>query len=61
MHLRWIGRHIPRQDAHWIGQLLSQLSADQVRQAFRAADYSPDEVEEFSRVVEQRIKELNQL
>jgi hypothetical protein len=61
MHLRWIGRHIPRQDAHWIGQLLSQLSADQIRQAFRAADYSPDEVEEFSRVMEQRIKELNQL
>jgi hypothetical protein len=61
MHLRWIGRGVPRADARWVGQLLSQLSRDQIRQAFRAADYSPEEVEEFSDVVEKRIKELNQL
>lgn len=61
MHLRWIGQDIPRADAHWIGQLLSQLSEDQIRQAFRAAGYSPREVEDFTNVVEKRIKELNQL
>jgi hypothetical protein len=43
------------------GQLLSQLSSDQIRQAFRAADYSPEEVEEFSNVVQRRIKELSRL
>lgn len=61
MRQRWIGRHIPRADAVWIGQLLSQLSRDQIRQAFRAAGYSPVEVEQFATVVEARIKELNQL
>jgi hypothetical protein len=61
MGLRWIGHDIPREDARRIGRLLSQLSSDQIRQAFRAADYSPEEVEEFSNVVETRIKELNQL
>lgn len=61
MHLRWIGQQIPRADARWMGQLLSQLSEEQIRQAFRAAGYSPQEVEEFAKVVEERIKELNQL
>jgi hypothetical protein len=61
MRMRWIGQHIPRTDARWIGQLLSQLSGDQIRQAFRAADYSPQEVEEFANVMEKRISELNQL
>jgi hypothetical protein len=61
MRLRWIGRHIPRADARWMGELLSQLSKEQIRQAFRAADYSPQQVEEFTNVVAQRIEELRQL
>ena len=61
MDLRWIGRRIPRSDAKWIGGLLAQLSPDQIRDAFRAAGYSPEEVEGFSSVVEQRIAELNRL
>lgn len=61
LHLRWIGRRIPKSDARWIGGLLAQLSPEQIRQAFRAANYSPDEVEAFSAVVEKRIRELNQL
>ena len=42
MHLRlhWIGQHIPRSDAKWVGQLLAQLSPDQIGDAFRAAGYS---------------------
>ncbi len=61
LHLRWIGRHIPRADARWIGQLLSQLSENQIRDAFRAAGYSQDQVEGFTEVVRRRIAELQRL
>ena len=61
MHMRWIGRRIPRDDVHWIGQLLAQLSPQQVRDAFRAAGYTPDEVEGFAKIVEQRIADLGQI
>jgi hypothetical protein len=44
-----------------MGQLLAQLSPEQVRDAFRAAGYTPDEVEGFSKVVEGRIAQLNKL
>jgi hypothetical protein len=56
--LVWIGRNIPSQHAEWVGHLLAQLSADQIRDAFRAAGYTPAEVEGFSQVVEERIGEL---
>jgi len=59
--LEWIGRHIPRADAKWIGSELAKLSPQQIRDAFRAGGYSPEEVEGFARVVESRIAELNQL
>jgi hypothetical protein len=59
--LRWIGKGIPREDVRWIGQLLAQLSPQQVRDAFRAAGYSSEEVEGFSKVVEERIAQLNKL
>jgi hypothetical protein len=59
--LLWIGRRIPTSDARWMGRLLARLSAKQIRDAFRAADYTPREVEEFSRVVERRIVELENL
>lgn len=58
---RWIGNHIPRADAKWIGSLLSQLSADQIHDAFRAAGYPPDLIEGFSQVLMSRIQELNSL
>jgi hypothetical protein len=61
LRLRWIGRHIPRSDARWIGQLLARLSADQIHEAFRAGGYSPEQVEAFSRVLTERIRELNEL
>lgn len=59
--LRWIGRHIPRADARWMGELLGRLSADQIRDAFRAAGYGPGEVEGFTQVVEHRIAQLEDL
>ncbi len=57
----WIGRHIPRADAKWIGSQLAQLSPDQIRDAFRAAGYSPEEIELCTRAVISRIQELNSL
>jgi hypothetical protein len=57
----WIGRKIPRADAKWIGGLLGQLSHQQLVDAFRAGNYPPDQVEEFVRVVEARIRALNDL
>ena len=60
-HLRWIGKHIARADAKWIGQLLGRLSPDQIRDAFRAAGYSSEEVEGFAAVVQDRIAQLNRL
>jgi hypothetical protein len=61
MNLRWIGKHIPISDVRWIGGLLAQLSPQQIRDAFRAAGYSPEQVDAFSGVVEGRIAELKRL
>jgi hypothetical protein len=59
--LVWIGRHIPRSDARRMGQLLAQLSQEQIRDAFRAAGYSPQEITGFTIVVEDRIAALKAL
>ena len=61
LQMRWIGRRVPRGDAKWMGQLLAELSPEQIRDAFRAANYSPEEVERFAKVIERRIGELNEL
>jgi hypothetical protein len=60
-HFYWIGRHIPRPDVQWIAGLLSQLSHDQVRDAFRAAGYAPQQVDAYTTEVESRIAELKKL
>jgi hypothetical protein len=57
----WIGRNIPIADARWMGDLLGRLSPKQIRDAFRAAQYSDHDVEAFSRVVEERIAALRSL
>ncbi|MGH9401916.1 MAG: hypothetical protein ACRD2P_07410 [Terriglobia bacterium] len=57
----WIGKHIPRADAKWLGQLLAQLSPSQIGDAFRAAGYSPQQAAGFTQVIEVRIRDLNQL
>ena len=60
-HRRWIGKHIPREDAKWVGSLLAQLSEQQLRDAFRAADYPPDQIDGFVAVLQQRIADLQKL
>jgi hypothetical protein len=61
MGMRWIGRDIPRQNARWIGDLLGQLSQDQIRDAFRSAGYEGRELDGFTTDFEQRIAELKKL
>jgi len=61
IRLERLGRNVPRADANWLGRLLARLSPTQIRDAFRAAGYSPDEVEGFSRRVEDRITVLTDL
>lgn len=59
--IAWIGKRIPRTDAKWLGSLLAQLSPDQIRDAFRAAGYSPEDVEANTQAVMSRIQELSSL
>ena len=61
MKMRWIGKRIPRGDARWMGQLLARLSHEQIRDAFRAAGYTPQETDGFAKVVEHRIGLLTAL
>jgi hypothetical protein len=44
--------------AEWLGQILSQLSDKQISDAFRAANYSPQEIDMLTKSVRDRINEL---
>ncbi len=61
VHLERIGKHVPRGDARWMGEMLGRLSPQQLRDAFRAAGYSPQETEGFIKVVRGRIDVLTDL
>ena len=61
IRLEWIGKDIPRADAKWMGSMLARLSPEQIHDAFRAAGYSPQEVDAFSSVLMQRITVLTDL
>jgi hypothetical protein len=54
-------KHIPVDDARWIGSQLGHLSPSQISDCFRAGGFSPTEVNTYTRVVVQRIAALNQL
>jgi hypothetical protein len=56
-----ITRRIPRVDAQWIGHRLAMLSPEQIRDGFRSAGYTPEEVEAFTQVVRKRIAALDAL
>jgi hypothetical protein len=51
--------NISVQDAKWIGGYLARLSDEQIKDAFRAANYSSEEVEALSSAVRRRIEALN--
>ena len=49
------------EQARWIGDLLSKLSEEQVKDAFRAANYKPEEIEALAQEVMGRINALHSL
>ncbi|MGC2208498.1 MAG: hypothetical protein WA532_00180 [Candidatus Korobacteraceae bacterium] len=61
MPLEWIGKHIPIEDARWIGSMLGQLSHQQLEDAFRAGNFQADEADAYVKVLEDRIAELKGL
>jgi hypothetical protein len=61
VRMEWIGRNVPREDVRWMGHLLARLSPKQIRDAFRAGGYSPQEADEFAGVMERRIVLLTDL
>lgn len=57
--LRELFKDMPVRDVRWITNLLSQLSQDQIGDAFRSANYSASEVDLLSQEVRERIGTLN--
>ena len=50
--------NITVEQAKWIGDLLSRLSDQQISDAFRAANYSPEEIQALTQALRARINEL---
>ncbi len=54
-------RGLTVEDAKWIGSLLSKLTDQQIQDAFRAANFSPEEIQVLAQAVRERINQLAQL
>jgi hypothetical protein len=54
-------KNITIANARWIGSLLRKLSDEQLRDAFRAANYDTQTMEGFVSVLKDRIEQLNRL
>ena len=54
-------RNITVENARWIGAMLARLTDEQLRDAFRAANYDPSTMEGFIKVLRDRIDQLNRL
>ena len=54
-------RRIPVENARWIGSMLSRLSEEQLRDAFRAAGYDNATMEGFIKKLRERIDMLSRL
>ncbi|MCW5962163.1 MAG: hypothetical protein KIS76_18530 [Pyrinomonadaceae bacterium] len=55
---REVFENIHVKDVRWLYSLISQLSDKQIADAFRAANYPPDEVKTFTEAVKSKIAEL---
>ena len=53
--------NIPVADVAWIGNQLAKLSPQQIHDAFHTAGFSADEVEGYTRAIQKRIADLNQV
>lgn len=60
-HMQAVTKHIPHADAKWLGERLSQLTEEQIRDCFRAGGYTQEEVEGYSTVIQNRIAALKAL
>lgn len=58
---RGLFKNITVADARWIGNLLARLSDRQIADAFRAANYSPEDVRILTESVRSRINELTHI
>lgn len=54
-------RGIPVEHARWIGSLLSQLTDEQLRDAFRAANYHEETMSSYVQALRERINQLMRL
>ena len=57
---RGLFKGITVDDAEWLSERLSKLNDDQIRDAFRAANFSPSEVSMYVASVRRKIRELQQ-
>ncbi len=57
----WIGQNIPREDARWIGDMLGQLTHQQLVDAFRAGNFPPESIDQYVSVLQDRIAQLKRL
>jgi hypothetical protein len=60
-NMGWLFQDITVEDVKWVAGLLNELSDDQIKDIFRAANYSRDDIETFTRAVKNRIDELNRV
>ena len=60
-HMQDVAKDIPLADARWLGKLLAPLSDEQIRDCFRAAGYTAEEVESNAAMIKDRIRDLNSL
>jgi len=58
---RGLMKDISVRDAQWLSSLLSELSDQQLRDAFRAANYRTDQINSLARAVRERSNELRDL
>jgi hypothetical protein len=56
-----IVKRVPIADARWIGDRLGRLTLEQIRDAFRASGFTPEDIEVYTSVVVGRIRELQDL
>ena len=57
----WIGKDIPIADVRWVAAMLSQLSHEQIADAFRAANFPAAEADIYVDLVSNRIQMLKEL
>ncbi len=58
---KYLFENITLDDVKWLSRYLSRLSDEQIKDAFRAANYSPEVVEELGAAVRAKIKVLSDL